>query len=398
METFNTDGFAEFSPDSGIANNIPETTELLKQEHLKVGFESFVSPDVVGHQIQKLESDKVIRYSFLVSDKTRERLKPIFESGEEQLISYDDSFKELQYPTKSIYKLGCRIQLADGVDIEGRQVKVMEGAIFIDIQKDPDISLDKVLTDVLNINREMGEEQDRLKLEMTKNMFILQNKTDLQQQNVTELEVSNGYLTKAVAERSTEFTDKHGAYAFSHTFIGMDPEAIADALKSIVDTGGLLCANERLKRKISAEARVGFFPSKDMRSGGANYVFTTIISEHNPDNKYTVDLILDPKLADRLDWYSYPRDSYGADPETNSNLTETPDQAISRLASGNIRGEQFFKYGISLKDVLFVSCGDAERRDLLISTLKNNGVDSVNGVPVPVNVMVASLAVKVPLA
>lgn len=397
MQSFNEFGFEEFSSGGGLVNE--QKIAVLQKEKLLHGiessFEDFVSRGVKNHRVQLLKTDQGLKCIFTVPDQIKEKIASYFEGGTEGVIIYDKSSRELQFPTRCIERSGCILQMASGRDLDNRPVRSMEGVIYVDIPSGVNIRLENLLADELEINRVIGNEELELKDALERDQYLRQNKIELGDKVIGTEEVLDGYKAAIVPGRSQELQAKNGLYAFSHTFVGMEPEVISDALVSIINTGGLLCANERFKRKLFAAGRVGYLPQKDMRSGGADYVFTSIISENNNDSKYTVDLILDPKIADRLDWYSYPNDSYGADPETHIDLTETPAQAVERVSGGNIRGEQFFKLGISIKDVMFVSCGDTERRDILLAKMRNVGISEVNGKKIEDWVLVQSSMAQV---
>lgn len=341
----------------------------------------FVNELVQGQILQIIEEPNETIVILKIKDEHFQTLMDQCDPQIAETVDYSPDSDELQFPVRKIIGVEYNILLFTGKDKAGRDVRTVRNKVYIEFKKGSKITRRKI-EELLGISNPDIDEEG-LKQENLRTMYRLQTKSTLPEQATIEvIEVFPGYSTPTVSARATELSKKFGEFCFSHTFIGLDPENAGNNLVQIIRSGGLLSSDERSKRHLFFGARVGFSPSRDFRSGGAGYVFTNIIPKGMPGERYTMELIIDPEIANRLDWFSYPSDSCGADPIQNNALTESPDEALKRISSGDIRGEQIFCYGIGLDYIMFCSCGSEDQRTALIRELKENGIEYINGKPI----------------
>ncbi len=338
-------------------------------------------PEIQNGRIQVIEQPEKTIVSVKLKPEQMEKLRNILGEGKKDIINYSHTDDELQFPVREILVEDTKVIIFDGVDKSGRPVDTVNGVLYLEYPPGKEIS-EKELIELLNIKTE-DSSKEKLQQQYANTLYQLQNKTNPPEGLSFTLEpVFPGYETTTIPDRAEELIREHGLFYFSHTFIGVPPEVVAQNLVKIIESGGLLSANERVKRQLFTGARIGFNPTSDFRSGGADYVFTSIVTKDlYPTNQSRgpIELVMDPSLANRLDWFSYPNDSYGSNPLKYNHLTETPEEALRRTSEKGPRGEQIFPYGIGLDKIQFVSCSNNVQRTALLMQLLSHGIKEING-------------------
>ena len=161
----------------------------------------------------------------------------------------------------------------------------------------------------------------------------------------------------------------------------------ADSVVSIIQSGGLRSTNRRC---LSGIRLTGAGPSQDMRTGGADNVFTRI-GVKNVHGKVRYDksfcgsgyrLIIDEAELGRTDWYAYTGDNFGTtQPSTfHSRQGEfVRGQKEGYYQSGN---EIMFRQGIPATSIQKIRCPGERERGRLLQAFHNAGITEVNGVPI----------------
>lgn len=340
--------------------------------------------EIINGRVQVIEEPKKTTIVLKVTPEKIVDLMQTYKDGSDEIINYSNTYDELQFPAKAVKVGDTKISIFQGVDRSGRVVDTFEGVINLEfpagrVVNEADIAGLLNLTPSEKSDEELASERDSY-------LHRMQNKTESPEGMEFSSEVVfPGYEASTIPKRTKELVDKYGPFYFSHTFIGVPPDIAAQNLTQIIQSGGLLSANERHKRHLFTSARTGNNPSADFRTGGAEYVFTNIVTKDlfNPDDpRGPIELVIDPSIANRVDWYSYSNDAYGSNPIKNNSKTEAPESALKRITQGDKRGEQFFSYGIGLEKIMFVACSTNEQRSALLRELLSNGIEEINGKPV----------------
>lgn len=203
-----------------------------------------------------------------------------------------------------------------------------------------------------------------------------------------------------------------------------------DKIVDIIADGLLSSTQERLTMR---KVITGMSSSADLKSGGAEYVFTRMITEKmgNPSvNGAVISFNLD--LLDRSDWFAYPADKYGSTyvndeasqgaisdalktialrthPNTETFLNQMrSDQATGSGANSfwtrptgrelikeidkntyggtssvsNTRNEAMFQNHIPVSMMNYIVVTDENQKKTIVDKLAERGITEVNGAPV----------------
>lgn len=160
-----------------------------------------------------------------------------------------------------------------------------------------------------------------------------------------------------------------------------------EAVISMIDSGGMIASTNRIKAGFKGGSSV----DTDIRRGGAESVFTRIATKgaKKEDKVYSgsfasgsYQIIIDPKITRRTDWYAYTFDNYG---------DATPDQLASRLDNLSFvksQNEKFkpdnelmFRHGIPVSEWIGIDTDSQFNKDQLIDALNQKGITLINGIP-----------------
>jgi hypothetical protein len=177
-------------------------------------------------------------------------------------------------------------------------------------------------------------------------------------------EVFPGYTTMVEPGKSKEYQAITPLAIHHNVYDG-------SALVKIFKAGGLIATQERMKR---GSTDMGMSSQEDMDTGGADSVFTRLLTHNDPnagDSFIGRQIIFDPNILDRTDWYAYSYDNYGsASPKIFSERL-SPEEILnnavrSKLASDN---EEMFRYGIRVEDMLAVAVVKNNYTEILLKNI-----------------------------
>jgi hypothetical protein len=124
-------------------------------------------------------------------------------------------------------------------------------------------------------------------------------------QNARYAEVAPGQIT-VVTPTQGEAYRRAGIRAITHEVSNSD--RVADILAA----GALLSTGARLAERLVV---TGMSSSEDLDTGGAEYVFTRLVTEKmgNLSMSYSGAILsIEPDILDRTDWFAYAEDNYGS--------------------------------------------------------------------------------------
>ncbi|TNE46447.1 MAG: hypothetical protein EP343_22835 [Deltaproteobacteria bacterium] len=234
-------------------------------------------------------------------------------------------------------------------------------------------------------------------------------------------EVAPGRVSVIVPGQAEAYY-KAGVRALIHTI--QNPDKIVD----IIADGALSCTQERLA---SRNVIKGMSSEADLKSGGADYVFTRIVTEKltNPSMSSRAVISFNLDLLDRADWFAYPSDKYGSTymdaeagdseisealktitsrthPNTDAFLDKMRDaqdsgngansfwerptgrklvKEIDEKTTGNgissLRNEAMFQGHIPVSMMNFIVVNSESQRESILTKLEERGVTEINGAP-----------------
>lgn len=337
-------------------------------------------PDISDGRVQVIEEPNRTTVTLHTNAAKITSLKNELPNQHEGTYSLSERSDELRFRTTNSIKGKVTIRVFEGEDVAGRQVDTFDNIVQLEFPADIPISKQSIVQ-YLNLEENIGDSTQQAD-NRNREQYSLQNKEEPGSDTQFELrQIFPGYEVPTLPVRDKLLTMNYGPFFFSHAFIGIPPQTVASNLIKIIASGGLLSLNERYKRHLFS---AGSSPTDDFRTGGANYVFTNLVTEnHSTAMRGPIELVMSPSLANRIDWFSYPNDAFGSNPIKHIESTETPEEAIQRLTKEDtISGEQFFRYGISLEDILNVACSSNRQRALILQELLAQGITEVNGKPI----------------
>ncbi|MBI4692359.1 MAG: hypothetical protein HY773_02945 [Candidatus Terrybacteria bacterium] len=345
--------------------------------------------------------DETIHINFKLTEKQYNIIKEKYSKYEQSSIVYgsgDNNFKLADCWQKEID--GAIVKISTGEkdidDIENkREIRSSLGLVEI-ILSDKDET--KLTTEQINekinqiLNRELEipnglslpeiEDEDEYK----KTRYMWHHKTEVVpaniEENLTREEVFPAYFTFIEKDKHKEY-QKISPYAVYHRIFG------ASNLPRIIRSGGLISSHERYKRGLITE---GLYQSTDldMQKGGADNVFTRIVTEGADKNITGVYFIFQPDLLDRTDWYSYDSDNFGSnDPKTFEHRLSPEELIKNQKQKYNVSNELMFRTGISIEKIKAIAC--ATENDLwgVIDALRGDGITEINGKPIEQMIVMA---------
>ena len=209
--------------------------------------------------------------------------------------------------------------------------------------------------------------------------------------------VWDGYSVFTDAAQVAELKKAGVEYVWS----GVGGKNLDDTIGRIIDiykSGGLQSTKERVLNGINA---TGLSPIEDIRTGGADNVFTrwgckqhgTLFESAYGYGDYQI--IIKRDILARRDWYTYLNDKYGNTTDEflgNSTYTsngrrkvnrysgvETVKRLDNRFSADN---EVMFRQGVPTDMWQSIYCDTPTKRQSLIDKFKENGIMQINGIPV----------------
>ena len=243
-------------------------------------------------------------------------------------------------------------------------------------------TIDEILEKDLGINNALSEVTEEAAQEYKESRLKWQYKIEGElsveekerAERLERKEVFPGYSTLVEEGKHLEYLEKYGDDLRAIHNMGL----VSNEDLKMVLTQGLMCTTERFSRGLM---RGGLSSMRDMDSGGADNVFTRIMSEEKRAELGGIVLILKPEIFDRTDWYSYSSDTYGSTDQSEFKKRLSPDEVFDFVANSGdyIRNnEQMFRMGIGAEYIEGVEV-DAQFREEMIEKLHARGLHELNG-------------------
>ena len=243
-------------------------------------------------------------------------------------------------------------------------------------------TVDEILEKDLGINNALSEVTEEAAQEYKESRLKWQYKIEGElsveekerAERLERKEVFPGYSTLVEEGKHLEYLEKYGDDLRAIHNMGL----VSNEDLKMVLTQGLMCTTERFSRGLM---RGGLSSMRDMDSGGADNVFTRIMSKEKRAELGGIVLILKPEIFDRTDWYSYSSDTYGSTDQSEFKKRLSPDEVFDFVANSGdyIRNnEQMFRMGIGAEYIEGVEV-DAQFREEMIESLRNSGIEEING-------------------
>lgn len=243
-------------------------------------------------------------------------------------------------------------------------------------------TIDEILEKDLGINNALSEVTEEAAQEYKESRLKWQYKIEGElsveekerAERLERKEVFPGYSTLVEEGKHLEYLEKYGDDLRAIHNMGL----VSNEDLKMVLTQGLMCTTERFSRGLM---RGGLSSMRDMDSGGADNVFTRIMSKEKRAELGGIVLILKPEIFDRTDWYSYSSDTYGSTDQSEFKKRLSPDEVFDFVANSGdyIRNnEQMFRMGIGAEYIEGVEV-DAQFREEMIEKLHARGLHELNG-------------------
>jgi hypothetical protein len=185
--------------------------------------------------------------------------------------------------------------------------------------------------------------------------------------------------------------DEYKKLGVQYLFAGV---ASAESIAKILAGDGLMSTLERYDRGIIID---GASSAEDIKTGGADYVFTRMVSNDAKDTSLTspfaagqYQIQIDPRVLERTDWFAYASDTYGNTKDASftdrkygkdlvdSLVTENSWDKTKNFATDN---EVMFQRGISKEYFSAILTQSEQAKTKLIAELKKAGVTEIGGKP-----------------
>lgn len=213
--------------------------------------------------------------------------------------------------------------------------------------------------------------------------------TDARIKGVELRKICDGYSTFYDAEMAAAMKKAGADYVWSGV-------RSSESVVNIVTTGGLKSTNNRC---FSGVKLTGSSPEADMRTGGADSVFTRIGVKNKSKPRYNdcyaggpYRIIIDGAELGRTDWYAYPGDEFGTtDPSMMSGRMSATDFAAAMKQSYRYGNEIMFRQAIPTSSFTGIRCETQAARTELIRRFKVAHITEINGVPLDEFIKVGTL-------
>ena len=194
-------------------------------------------------------------------------------------------------------------------------------------------------------------------------------------ENLKRQEVFPGYST-VVDGGAAERYQRRGKIFLTHRVYGYNLDHLVGILKD-----GLLSSHDRYKRGLFTN---GMSTERDFQTGGADNVFIRAIPETAKDNLEFehVNLVLNPQILDRTDWWAYETDRYGSTDPDDFNSRPSPEQFFSNQRhSFHQSNEIMIRRGIGPEMIKGIVVAHEYKKKEIIERLQRAGISEVNGLP-----------------
>lgn len=213
--------------------------------------------------------------------------------------------------------------------------------------------------------------------------------TDARIKGVELRKICDGYSTFYDAEMAAAMKKAGADYVWSGV-------RSSESVVNIVTTGGLKSTNNRC---FSGVKLTGSSPEADMKTGGADSVFTRIGVKCKSKPRYNdcyaggpYRILIDGKELGRTDWYAYPGDEFGTtDPSKMSGRMSATDFAAAMKQSYRYGNEIMFRQAIPASSFTGIRCETQAARTELIRRFKVAHITEINGVPLNEFIKVGTL-------
>lgn len=213
--------------------------------------------------------------------------------------------------------------------------------------------------------------------------------TDARIKGVELRKICDGYSAFYDAEMAAAMKKAGADYVWSGV-------RSSESVVNIVTTGGLKSTNNRC---FSGVKLTGSSPEADMRTGGADSVFTRIGVKNKSKPRYNdcyaggpYRIIIDGAELGRTDWYAYPGDEFGTtDPSMMSGRMSATDFAAAMKQSYRYGNEIMFRQAIPTSSFTGIRCETQAARTELIRRFKVAHITEINGVPLDEFIKVGTL-------
>lgn len=162
-------------------------------------------------------------------------------------------------------------------------------------------------------------------------------------------EVFPGYTTMVEPGKSKEYMETI-PFAVHHSLYD------GATIVKIMMAGGLIATQERFRR---GSGETGMSSAEDMNTGGADSVFTRLVAQHDSDFPIggNAEIIFNPEILDRTDWYAYDVDKYGSTSPKYFPSRLSPKEIFDKAKTQSLQenNEQMFRYGIPVEEMLAIA-------------------------------------------
>jgi hypothetical protein len=190
---------------------------------------------------------------------------------------------------------------------------------------------------------------------------------------------------------SAEFTqaavDKMKKATGNNTFVhSISGGGSAKSVLRIIagDNPGLLATTTRFTEGINTS---GASSMSDIRSGGADYVFTRSRTTRAGMKLSSGNIQIKPDILRRLDWYAYQSDEYGAQNPWTWNWGDAVKRRKSVYYLQHGAQEIMFKHKIAVEDMEAIWV-NASVRDEVLRELRKRGITRIAGKPIELFIQV----------
>ncbi len=194
--------------------------------------------------------------------------------------------------------------------------------------------------------------------------------------DIADTKIIDGYSVKCVTDRHREY-QALGVNHLTHELY------MAESLLSIIESKSLLSTLARYKRGIIFD---GMSSAADIRTGGADYVFTRAVTDEmlseNTFQPYGIILHITPKVLDRTDWFAFDKDCYGTTKGEMFAARNYSENLISTIHKNKTQNEFMFKEAMSFENVFAISARSSREAENIKIKLRNAQIDEINGVPI----------------
>lgn len=192
-----------------------------------------------------------------------------------------------------------------------------------------------------------------------------------------------GHVEIFVAGRDAEFRQKGGTLLY-HGFNDRGP-AFNSLLGLDGGKGGIIATRERTNAGVVVG---GMSSSTDLDTGGAQSVFLRAGGKKGGAATFNgwgdYQIVLDPDILNRLDWYGYNGDNFGRTTGYAWDTRPSATQWIGQVtgSSSMQSNEVMLRNAVDLKHIMFVRCSSDSGRQAAIAKARAAGATEINGVPV----------------